>query len=195
MRLRSIVAAVGLVVAALVAPAAAALAQSIAVDRPAEIRHGTCANLGDVVESLAPLMITEGESQGQAGATPVEQSGTVIPYVLDDFLQSDHAIVVMQAPEDDVFVSCGEVGGAINPDGTLAIGMRDMNGSGLSGVAYFTPIYEVDSVLVTILLVGETGGGDHSLGVDQVVSAAEGITDTDGLDKSSPVDGEDTAGT
>jgi hypothetical protein len=63
--------------------------------------------------------------------------------------------------------------------------MRDMSASGLSGVAYFTPIYEVDSLLVTILLVGETSSGDHSPASETVsgavVSAQDGVASSDGV--------------
>jgi hypothetical protein len=52
-------------------------------------------------------------------------------------------------------VACGEIGGTLNPDGTLAIGMRSMNGSGLSGIAYFTPNPGFDNILITILLVSD----------------------------------------
>lgn len=192
MRLHSTIAIIALVIAFACGSVSSAFSQSAAIDRPAELRLGTCANLGEVVAPLANLVLTPGDPQGQVGATPVEQSGTVVPYVLEDLLTTDHSIVVLQSSLDTVFVACGEVGGAINPDGTLAIGMRDMSGSGLSGVAYFTPIYEVDSLLITILLVGETSSGDHSPSGDTVsgavVSAQDGVASSNGVDESSPTD-------
>ncbi len=150
MRLRAMLIFCGL--AALAAAAPATLAQTASVDRPAEVRGGTCDSLGEVVATLAHLVITIGDPQGQA-ATPVEQSGTVVPFAVSDFLDSNHAVVVQQSPQASAIVACGEVGGALNPDGTLAVGMRSMNGSGLSGVAYFTPIDTFANTLVTILLV------------------------------------------
>jgi hypothetical protein len=192
MRLRSTIATAILVAVIACGSVTSVLAQDATIDRPAELRLGTCANLGDVVVPLANLVFTPGDPQGQTGATPVEQSGTVVPYELDDLLASDHSVVVLQSPQDAVFVACGEVGGAVNPDGTLAIGMRGVSGSGLSGVAYFTPIYEVDSLLITILLVGEPGGGDHS-SINEtvsgaVVSAQDGIASSDGFDNASATD-------
>jgi len=192
MRIRSIIAIATLVFVTFGVLTSSAFAQSTTIERPAELRSGTCANLGEVVVPLANLVFTPGEAQGQVGATPVEQSGTVVPYGLDDLLAADHSVVVLQSPQDTVFVACGEVGGAINPDGTLAIGMRDMSGSGLSGVAYFTPIYEVKSLLITILLVGETSGGDHSPAGDTVsgavVSAQDGVASSDGVETTSATD-------
>ncbi len=128
-------------------------AQSDAVDRPAELRGGTCDSLGEVVATLAHLVVTVGDPQGQLVATPVEQSGTVVPFAVSDFLSSDHSVVVQQSPGISTVVACGEVGGALNPDGTLAVGMRPMNASALSGVAYFTPIDTFSNTLITILLV------------------------------------------
>ena len=132
------------------------LAQSDAVDRPAALHGGTCDSLGAVVVSLANLVLTTGDPQGQTLATPVEQSGTVVSFGVADFLTADHAVVVQESPGASTVVSCGEVGGALNPDGTLAVGMRPMNASGLSGIAYFTPIDTFSNTLVTILLVDNT---------------------------------------
>ena len=157
MKLRRIVLILSLAMAA-VATAAPALAQTSAVNRPAEVRRGTCGDLGDVVAPLANLVFTMGDPQGQLDATPVEQSGTVVQFTIADFLAANHAVVVQESPQAAQIVACGEVGGSLNPDGTLAVGMRGMNGSGLSGIAYFTPIDAVQTTLVTVLLVSEGGG-------------------------------------
>lgn len=152
--------------------AAPSSAQSAVVDRPAALHAGTCEDLGDLVVTLANLVVTTGDPQGQALATPVEQSGTVVSFAVSDFLTSSHAVVVQESPGASTIVACGEVGGALNPDGTLAVGMRPMNASSLSGIAYFTPIDTFSNTLVTILLVdnnatlttvdGDTGSGDAS---------------------------------
>ena len=175
-----------------------ALAQTSSVDRPAELRAGTCGTLGEVVVPLANLVITSGDLQGQTGATPVEQSGTVVQFAIADFLTSDHVVVVRESPAVSTVVACGDVGGALNPDGTLAVGMLGMNGSGLSGVAYFTPIDTFANTLVTVLLVGgsgpvtvsatdETGPGDDVTGaVEEASGAVEGVnTATDPATSSS----------
>jgi hypothetical protein len=140
------------VVVAVTAPST--VAQSSSVDRPAELLAGTCGSLGEVVVPLANLVITSGDLQGQTGATPVEQSGTVVQFAIADFLASNHVVVVRESPAVSTVVACGDIGGALNPDGTLAVGMLGMNGSGLSGVAYFTPIDTFANTLVTVLLVG-----------------------------------------
>ena len=143
-----------------------ALAQSGPVDRPAAIRTGTCDGPGDAVATLANLVVTAGDQLGQTVAVPVEQSGTVVPFTVSDLLASNNVVTVERsAQESRVIVACGEVGGVLNPDGTLAVGMRAMNGSGLSGVAYFTPIDQFQNTLVTILLVGD--GSVSSVSTDE----------------------------
>jgi hypothetical protein len=168
-----------------------ALAQSSAVDRPAELRGGTCAGLGDVVVPLANLVITSGDLQGQIGATPVEQSGTVVQFAIADFLATPHVVLVRESPTVSTVVACGDVGGALNPDGTLAVGMLGVNGSGLSGVAYFTPIDTFANTLVTVLLVGgsepvtvsatdATGAGEVTDAVEEAAGAVKDVsTETD----------------
>lgn len=163
------------ILAAVAVTTPSTLAQEAPVERPAELRAGTCSGLGDVVVPLANLVITTGDLQGQTSATPVEQSGTVVQFAIADFLVADHAVVVQESPQDSTVVACGDVGGALNPDGTLAVGMLGINGSGLSGIAYFTPIDTFDNTLVTILLVNH--GEPVTVSVDAEAGTGEGVTD------------------
>jgi hypothetical protein len=154
------------------------LAQATSVDRPAELRGGTCDSLGEVVVPLANLVFASGDLQGMTGATPVEQSGTVVQFAIADFLASNQVVVVRESPTASTVVACGHIGGALNPDGTLAVGMLGMNGSGLSGIAYFTPIDTFSNTLVTVLLVGSSGPGtvsatDATGAGDEVTGAVE----------------------
>ena len=150
------------------------LAQTSSVDRPAELLAGTCGSLGEAVVPLANLVITSGDLQGQTSATPVEQSGTVVQFAIADFLTSNHVVVVRESPAVSTVVACGDIGGALNPDGTLAVGMVGMNGSGLSGVAYFTPIDMFSNTLVTVLLVG--GSGPETVSASDATGAGDDAT-------------------
>jgi hypothetical protein len=163
------------------ATAPSTLAQTSSVDRPAELRGGTCDSLGEVVVPLANLVFASGDLQGMTGATPVEQSGTVVQFAIADFLASNHVVVVRESPAVSTVVACGHIGGALNPDGTLAVGMLGMNGSGLSGIAYFTPIDTFSNTLVTVLLVGSSGpetvsATDATGAGDEVTGAVEDAT-------------------
>src|SRR3712207_2226712 len=179
MLLRSIVANVIMIVALTTAATPSALAQTSAVDRPAELRSGTCGSPGEVVVPLANLVFASGDLQGQTGATPVEQSGTVVQFDIADFLTSSHVVVVRESPTVSTVVACGDIGGALNPDGTLAVGMNGMNGSGLSGVAYFTPIDTFSNTLVTVLLVG--GSGPETVSATDTTGAADDGSTTDSV--------------
>ncbi len=159
------VAVAALALLSLLLPVPAVMAQQAEVDRPAELRTGSCSSLGDLVMPLAHLVVSLGDPQGQASATPVEQSATVVPYTVTNLLAADHVVTVLKSPEQpEVMVACGVVGGTRNPDGTLAIGMLGVNDSGLSGIAYFTPNPGFDNTLITILLVtdGAATTGDST---------------------------------
>jgi hypothetical protein len=167
----------GVAMAMLAAPSA--LAQTSAVDRPAELLTGTCGSPGEVVAPLANLVYSSGDLLGQTGAMPVEQSGTVVPFAISDFLASDHVIVVRESPAVSTVVACGDIGGALNPDGTLAVGMQGMNGSGLSGIAYFTPIDTFSNTLVTVLLVG--GSGPETVSATNTTGTGDDVSTTDSV--------------
>jgi uncharacterized cupredoxin-like copper-binding protein len=144
---------VGLTVALLVlglglAGAGRVLAQDAtpAVDvppgRPAHIHAGTCDDLDP--NPLAPLTdvgAPTGTAAGPADVTPVEVSVTTVPLDLATILAADHSINVHLSQEEaDVYIACGEIGGiGLDAAGSLAIGLREQNESGFSGVAYLTP--------------------------------------------------------
>jgi hypothetical protein len=182
MRLRTVLGAACVVIAA-TARCVSAVAQDSVMERPADIRAGSCASVGEVVTPLAPLVVPHGESVGQEGASPVEQSVTEVPLLLADILSENAAIVVHASPEEiDTPIACGEIGGALAADGSLSVGLQAMNGAKLSGVASFAPTLAGDGTLVTVLLVDERGGRERP---DAVVD------DGDNVDAS--VDGADAA--
>ena len=172
------IAFLGAVAGALSVPATAA--QPASVNRPAELRSGTCAGPGELVFGLANVVLTAGDPQGESGAVPVEQSGTVVPYTLSELLAASHAIFVMRSASEEVVVACGEIGGAINPDGTLGVGLRSIGASGVSGVAYFTPIDTFSNLLITILLVSDESAATTIVDAEPAVDEA---AQSDGLSK------------
>lgn len=172
--------------------------QESTAQRPADIRLGTCASLGDVVTPLDSLFVPTGETQGQGGATPVEQSVTTVPLLLDDILATGHAVAVHASSEQvGTPVACGEIGGALSEDGSLAIGLNAMNGSKISGAAYFAPTPEGDGTTVTLLLIDEragrrgdaaVGGGSEPVAAEPAASAPAATNDTSTVDDASGVD-------
>jgi hypothetical protein len=111
-----------------------------AIQRPAEIRSGSCASIGDSVVPLANVVAPGGDEVGPAGVTPVEQSVTVVPQLLPDLLAGGFVVVIDKSiDEPGTPAACGVVGGMLAEDGSLAVGISPMEGSRLDGVAYFTP--------------------------------------------------------
>ncbi len=124
------------------------------LQRPAEIRSGSCASIGDAVSPLENVIAPGGDEVGPAGATPVEQSVTVVPQLLPDLLAGGFVVVVAKSiDEPGTPAACGVVGGMLAEDGTLAIGISPMEGSRLDGVAYFAPKRDDSGTTVTLLLV------------------------------------------
>jgi hypothetical protein len=156
MRRRAIVLAIALAASAVVPGSGDSRAQEAPAQRPAEIRAGSCASLGQVVAPLSPLVVPSGDAQGQADATPVEQSVTDVPILLADLLSTGHIVVVQESAEaSGTPAACGEIGGALASDGTLAVGMNPIEGSKLSGIASFAPTRKDDGTTVSLMLVDE----------------------------------------
>lgn len=125
-----------------------------AVQRPAEIRTGSCVSIGDAVVPLDNVVAPGGDEVGPVGATPVEQSVTVVPQLLADLLAGGFVVVVDKSvDEPGTPAACGVVGGVVAADGTLAVGINPMEGSRLDGVAYFSPKRDDSGTTVTLLLV------------------------------------------
>jgi hypothetical protein len=121
-----------------------------------------------------------GESQGQAGATPVEQSATTVPLLLDDLLAGSYALAAYPAPEQTgAPLVCGDIGGTLAADGTLAVGLNEMNDSRYSGVAYFVPAVDGSGTTVTVMLMDQRAGrrgDDAAVGGGSPESAAPADT-------------------
>src|SRR5215211_1558739 len=187
MRLGVLLGAASLVVAA-TASCASAVAQDTVMEHPADIRAGSCASLGEVVAPLAPLVVPDGETVGQDGASPVEQSVSRVPLLLTDLLSENVAIAVHASPDQvGTPIACGEIGGTLAADGSLSVGLQAMNGAKLSGVASFAPTRDGDGTVVTVLLVDEPGGREHP---DAVVDGSgDGVNGADAAEGSNAADG------
>jgi hypothetical protein len=194
MRIRRLLVCAGLLVAVAVnVPRVAA--QEPAPTLPADIRAGGCADQGDVVATLNPLVVPEGESQGPNGATPVAKSVTDIPLMVPDMLSATHSVMVYASPEQvGTPMVCGEIGGVVGEDGTLSIGLQAMDGGNESGIASFAPTRKGDGTTVTVNFIAEqrdrerTGkdadGTDEAVdgGADNENSGGEGLDDNHAAD-------------
>ena len=123
-----------------VAPAATPEAVAGA-PRPLHIHRGGRTNLGRVGMPLTDLVPAVSDPVGQAElATTAESSYTNVPLALADILAAPHAINVhLSADQIGTYIACGEIGGAVDPTGAVIIGLREVNNSGFTGIAFLQP--------------------------------------------------------
>lgn len=101
------------------------------------IRGGDCDESGDVVTELTGAQTPDGDVVGQDDAVLVQTSVSRAQVSLDDLLAGDHVIDVRAPGDDDPNVlACGEIGGVVDGNGDLTVGLREIDDSGFSGIAY-----------------------------------------------------------
>lgn len=128
--------------------------------RPAHIHTGSCDEVGEVIQPLQNLTLPTGATIGHAEAVSAETSFTNVPLTLDAILAEDHIINVhMSAEEIDVYIACGEVGGALDANGALVIGLGELNNSGYRGIAFLSPAADGVSTDVSVFIASEDEGG------------------------------------
>jgi hypothetical protein len=160
-------------------------AAEVSPARPAHIHTGTCDEIGEVVAPLTDLTgATGGDRVGQARrAIPAESSFTSVPLTLDAILGADHVVNVhLSAEEIDTYIACGEVGGVLSPEGAVIIGLRELNNSGFTGIAYLAPGADGASTDVSAFVAPTQGGRNRGGGAEETPATDETPT-TDGTDE------------
>ncbi len=163
-RLRASAAIVGLMLTllgAFFAGGTRTLAQDASPPRPSHIHTGDCDELGPVVQPLTALTVPTGAVSGNGDAVVAEAAFTVIPQGLDELLATDHALKVhLSKDQIQTYLACGDIGGALDADGALIVGMKELGGSGYAGIAYLLPRADgTTSVSVMIAKVIPTADG------------------------------------
>ena len=148
-----------------VAPAGRVVLAHEADGKPARVQTGTCDSLGGVAFQLVGVgaavdlgdaEIPEPEIAGAPSAAPVLLSETTVGASVDAIVGGGHAIVVYASDDAmDEVVACGDVGGPMLRD-ELVVGLREVGGSGFSGIAVLAP--DGAGTRVTVYL-GEGLGG------------------------------------
>jgi uncharacterized cupredoxin-like copper-binding protein len=149
---------VGLLLGGGIGPTTAQEATPVAVaGRPAHIHTGTCPDVGDIVAPLIDLTAPTGEAVGQRRrAVTAETSFTSVPLTLDAILADDHAINVhLSAAEIGTYIACGDIGGVLDANGALVIGLGEQNNSGFTGIAYLVPGADGVSTDVSVFIASE----------------------------------------
>lgn len=140
------------------------LAQDGSPPRPSHVHSGDCDEPGPVVQGLTALTVPTGPTAGNDEAVLAEAAFSTIPLTLDEMLASDHSLKVhLSAEQIDVYLVCGDIGGALDADGALIVGLKEQDGSGYTGIAYLVPGANGTNISVMIAKVLPGGGaGDDS---------------------------------
>lgn len=138
------------------------VAQEAAPPRPSHVHVGDCDELGEVIQPLTALTVPAGGTLGNGDAVVAEAAFTSIPQTLDQLLEEDHALKVhLSKDQIQIYLACGDIGGRLDANGALIVGMKELDGSGYAGIAYLQPAANgTTSVSVMIAQVIPTTGGD-----------------------------------
>jgi hypothetical protein len=104
---------------------------------PALIVPGTCDKY-DASKAIDLKIVGDAVNRpaSQSSVISIVHSQSTLTSKLADLLSASHAVIVQASGSDTTLVSCGNVGAKATGD-TLAIGLREQNGSGYSGIANF----------------------------------------------------------
>jgi hypothetical protein len=125
---------------------------------------------GMTAAMATPGGLTMSPAMGATTAVAVETSQTLVDASLDDLLAQPYAINVHES-QDTIqnYIACGDLGGemmtgpAIANGGVLAIGLRELNHSGESGIALLCAT-ENNQTMVWIYLAKGLSGATGDTG-------------------------------
>lgn len=131
--------------------------------RPSHVHEGDCDEPGAIVQPLNNLTAPGRETIGNDEAVVAEAAFTNIPLSLDEMVAEDHSIKVHLSREEiQVYLACGDIGGTLDQDGALIVGLKEQDGSGYTGIAYLRPL--------------ANGTTDTSVIIAEVIPGADGPT-------------------
>ncbi|MGH2531625.1 MAG: SH3 domain-containing protein [Thermomicrobiales bacterium] len=140
------------------------VAAAVAVEPPftALISAGTCGQLDTAitydlfdVQPGGQADEEEGEAVGATSGITAIQSTTTVRVGLGDLLTTPHAVVIRAGADDETPIVCGDIGGLRVGD-DLAVGLRDVSGSGYGGIAWLRG--QNGSTLAYLFLAPGLGG-------------------------------------
>lgn len=107
---------------------------------PAGLYAGTCAGLraGPPVAALNGLRLPGGARVGAADAVPVATSFTVVNVPFAEVVDGSHLVAVFAEADPETLVACGAIGGTLDDNGALSVGLAAMDRSGRGGVVYIS---------------------------------------------------------
>jgi len=149
-----------LLAGALFATGAPGLAQTGSPPRPSHIHEGGCADLGGVIQPLTFLTVPSGAESGSDQAVLAEAAFSTIPLTLEEMLAEDHSLKIhLSADQIEIYLACGDIGGALDADGALIVGLKEQDGSGYTGIAYLVPAGNGGTLISAMIAKVLPGGG------------------------------------
>jgi hypothetical protein len=119
------------------------------------IREGDCATPGAANANLNELPAMSEISVGSNDALPAVSAYSLVDVSLDTLLGSTFAVAVSNG---DRLIACGEIGGTLDGNGALSMGLRPAEDSAFSGIAYLARSGANPAQTgVSVFLVGATG--------------------------------------
>ena len=124
-----------------------------AAPHAAHLHKGTCDVTTHEHYALPDAAVPAGQSEG-AAASPVLSSVTAAerrslatgidellgdPWMVGVHYPRYQRLIAQGLALEETYVACGEIGGVRLGDGSLAVALRERNGSGYGGVAHFAP--------------------------------------------------------
>jgi plastocyanin len=152
-------------------------AQDASPPRPSHIHDGDCDEPGQIIQPLTALTVPAGQVSGNSDAVVAEAAFTVIPQSLDELLATDHALKVHLSKEQiQIYLACGDIGGTVDANGALIVGMKELGTSGYTGIAYLAPAGGGTSVSVMIAKV--LSGGTPEVAANAAPAAGTPAADS-----------------
>jgi plastocyanin len=152
---------------------------------PAHVYHGTCAQLDKVAYPLSDIGPGAATKDGAAIATTgtlgassgeaVSISETTIDVTIAELIASPHAINIHKsAREISTFIGCGDISGQMW-NGSLIVGLQQLNRSGDVGIAVLTEVSEQTTVTLYMLAVSDDAtSAESGPTVNVEISGGEG---------------------
>ncbi|MGH2535308.1 MAG: cupredoxin domain-containing protein [Thermomicrobiales bacterium] len=172
--------AVALLLGAVITGGGQSVRAQDAAGHPGHIHSGTCAELGDVVFPLenaggGTMMGTPvaAEMMGPETAIPALVSITTVEADLATIIDGGHAINFHESAENmGNYVACGDIGGAVMGS-DLAIGIGELNDSGLSGAAWLHD--NGDGTTTVAVFLTQSGEATDAAAADGGEAAADAV--------------------
>ena len=148
-------------------------AQDASPPRPSHIHTGDCDELGPVIQPLTALTVPSGTVLGNADAVVAEAAFTSIPQTLSELVAEDHALKVhLSKAEIQTYLACGDIGGTVDANGALIVGMKELDNSGYTGIAYLAPAAN-GTTSVSVMIAKVLPGGGLDAAAEETAPAAE----------------------